>query len=66
MNMKTKEQINSKLMMVLHELESTNPHERLKNRLKIELEILYDILGEDVPEEYWERIENQIWGDENE
>lgn len=59
--MKSKEYIYSKMMAVLHELEETNPHEQLKNRLRVELEVLNDILDdEDVPEEYWERIENQI------
>ena len=27
---------------------------------KAELTLLYDILGEDVPEDYWEQIEKEI------
>ena len=62
--MKSKNEIYSKLMTVLHELESTNPHEQLKHRLRIELETLNDILDDDdVPEAYWERIEAQIYGE---
>ena len=29
-------------------------------RLQTELNLLWDILGEDVPEEYWEQIEEEI------
>ena len=32
----------------------------LAEKLKIELALLYDILGEEVPEEYWEQIEEVI------
>lgn len=33
---------------------------QLAEQLKIELSLLYDILSDDVPEEYWEQIEKEI------
>jgi hypothetical protein len=32
----------------------------LTAKLQAEITLLYDILGEDVPEEYWEQIEEVI------
>lgn len=32
----------------------------LARDLKTELSLLYEILGEDIPEEYWEQIEEEI------
>lgn len=58
--MKSIEEIKKDLFATLHELESNTPSEQLKNHLTIKLEVLYDILGEEVPEEYWERIEALI------
>ena len=58
--MKKKEEILSELMVTLAELQHGVKEETLENYLKTKLEILYDILGEDVPEEYWEQIEDII------
>jgi len=58
--MKKKEEILKDLYCTLAELESNTGGKDLRNYLRIELQILYDILGEDVKEEYWERIEEEI------
>ena len=61
--MKTKQELMSMLLSRLAELEDgriryANPDMYIK--LQTELALLYDILGEDVDEEYCERIESQI------
>ena len=58
--MKKKEEILSDLMATLSELQHGVKEESLKIYLETKLKILYDILGEDVPEEYWEQIEELI------
>lgn len=58
--MKTKKEILKDLFVTLAELQSKTATDQLENYLKIKLEILYDILGEDVPAEYWEQIEKLI------
>lgn len=58
--MKSKQEILSKLFAILAELQSRTANEKLTEVLKIQLELLYDILGEEVPEEYWEQIEQTI------
>lgn len=58
--MKNKEEILKDLYCTLAELESGTATGDLREYLKIKLEILYNILGEDVKEEYWDRIENMI------
>lgn len=58
--MKKKEEILKDLYATLEELQGTNWTEEnkgLMEYLKIKLSVLYDILGEEVPEEYWEQIE---------
>lgn len=55
--MKSKEEILKDLLATLAELQSGVSGEILKTYLETKLSILYDILGEDVPEEYWEQIE---------
>lgn len=59
--MKTKEQILSELFVTLAELQSQTAKGNLEKYLRIKLEILNDILGEEVPEEYWEQIENELY-----
>lgn len=61
--MKSKQEILSMLFSKLAELKDgrikqANP--TMAEQLKIELALLYDILNEDVPEEYWEQIEEEI------
>ena len=61
--MKTKQELLQMLFSRLAELQDgkvkqDNPN--LAEKLKIELALLYDILGEEVPEEYWEQIEEVI------
>ena len=61
--MKTKQELLQMLYSRLAELQNgkakqDNPN--LAEKLKIELALLYDILGEEVPEEYWEQIEEVI------
>lgn len=58
--MKTKQEILKNLFATLAELQYGNLEHNLETYLKTKLEILYDILGEDVPEEYWDQIEKEI------
>lgn len=55
--MKSKEEILKDLLVTLAELQNGVHGEILKTYLETKLQILYDILGEDVSEEYWEQIE---------
>ena len=68
--MKTKQELLEMLFAKLAELQDINKQPlnnntvvqttQLVQRLQIEVALLYDILGEDVPEEYWEQIEEEI------
>lgn len=57
--MKTQEETLKMLYVTLAELESgtVEKDSNLYNFLSIRLNVLYEILGETVPEKYWERIE---------
>jgi len=61
--MKSKEELLQMLYVRLAELQDgrvkVNTPELARN-LKTELSLLYEILGEDIPEEYWEQIEEEI------
>lgn len=62
--MKTKTELKQMLFARLAELQDdrikkNNP--AMAKRLKIELELLYDILGEEVDEDYWDQIEVEIY-----
>ena len=61
--MKSKEELLSMLYSRLAELQdgrikTNNP--KVAEQLKIELSLLYYILGDDVPEEFFEQIEKEI------
>ena len=60
--MKSKQELLSMLFARLAELQhggiKSNP--AMTEQLKIELSLLYDILGDDVPEDFWEQIENEL------
>lgn len=58
--MKSKEEILKDLFVTLAELQNGTANENLEKYLKVKLEVLYDVLGEDVPEEYWDQIEELI------
>lgn len=61
--MKTKQKLLQMLYGRLAELQDGKVKQdkpNLAEKLKIELALLYDILGEEVPEEYWEQIEAVI------
>ncbi len=62
--MKTKEELLSMLYAILAELQGRKGDPTLTpmmfTRLTAKLELLNDILGDDVPEEYWEQIEELI------
>ena len=68
--MKTKQELLEMLFAKLAELQDINKQllnnntvvqtTQLVQRLQIEVALLYDILSEDVPEEYWEQIEDEI------
>lgn len=58
--MKSKEEILKNLYVTLAELQGTawgEENKDLEKYLRIKLTVLYDILGEEVPEEYWEQVE---------
>ena len=61
--MKTKQELLEMLFAKLAELQdgrikTVNP--AIAKRLRVELKLLWSILGEDVSEEYWEQIEEEI------
>ena len=61
--MRTQQELLQMLYSRLAELQdgrikTVNP--TMTKRLQTELNLLWDILGEDVPEEYWEQIEAEI------
>lgn len=61
--MKTKQKLLEMLFAKLVELQdgrikTVNP--TMAKKLQVELNLLWDILGDDVPEEYWEQIEEEI------
>ena len=60
--MKTKQELLKMLFFRLAELQDGRCKHNigLTESLKTELNLLYDILGEEVPEEYWEQIEKEI------
>lgn len=61
--MKTKQELLQMLYSRLAELQDGKVKQdkpNLEEKLKIELALLYDILSEEVPEEYWEQIEEVI------
>ena len=68
--MKTKQELLEMLFAKLAELQDINKQPlnnntvvqttQLVQRLQIEVALLYDILGEDVPKEYWAQIEEEI------
>ena len=61
--MKDINEIYSDCMITLWELENTNPEGKTKEYLQIKLEVLYDILGDYIEEDFWDRIEEQIHRD---
>jgi len=58
--MKTKQEIKKDLFATLAELQSKTAAGELENYLRIKLQILYDILEEEIDEEYWEQIEKEL------
>lgn len=67
--MKTKSELLQMLYSRLSELQDGGVKENnptLAEKLKIELALLYDILGDDVPEEYWAQIETETEGSDYE
>lgn len=58
--MKTKQELLKMLYTTLAELQSGTLKGEMKSRQQVRLELLYDILGEEVPESYWEQIEKEI------
>ena len=58
--MKTKQELLKILYTTLAELQSGTLKGEMKSRQQVRLELLYDILGEEVPESYWEQIEKEI------
>jgi len=58
--MKKVEEVRSKLFAILAELEFGVEDEHRRMILKVRLDTLNDILDdEDIPEEFWDRIEEQ-------
>ena len=59
-HMKSKEHILRELYVTLWELQTGLAGEELAKVLKTRLQVYSEILGDDVPEEYWEQIEKFI------
>lgn len=58
--MRSKQEVLKDLLVTLGELEFGVKEKSLEDYLKIRLKVLYEIVEEDVPERYWERIDNII------
>lgn len=58
--MKSKQDLLKMLFARLSEIQSGTVNGDLLTMLKIELSLLYDILGNDTPSEFWEQIESAI------
>lgn len=58
--MKSKEEILSMLYATLNELQNGVKDKVLKNYLETKLQVLVDILGEEIPEEYWEQLDEFV------
>ena len=59
--MKSREYIIKELLVTLQELEAGGISNHLKEVLRVRLDVYYSLLDEeDIPEEYWDRIENQL------
>ena len=59
--MKSKEYVIKELLVTLQELEAGGISNHLKEVLRVRLDVYYSLLDEeDIPEEYWDRIENQL------
>ena len=58
--MRTKEEILKNLFATLHELQNSEPSESLKISLETKLQVLADVLGDDLPEEYYDQLEKFI------
>ena len=61
--MKTKQELLQMLYSRLAELQDgriKTVNATVAKKLQTELNLLWDILGEEVPEEYWEQIEAEI------
>ena len=59
--MKSKEYVMRQLLVTLQELEAGGISNHLKEVLRVRLDVYYSLLDEeDIPEEYWDRIENQL------
>lgn len=59
-SMKSKDEILKMLYVTLAELQGTSwteGNKSLEEYLRIKLTVLYDILGEEIPEAYWEQVE---------
>lgn len=59
-NMKAEQEILKGLLAILAELQSGTASGDLETYLRIKLGIYYDVLGESVPEAYWEQIEKEL------
>ena len=58
--MKTAEEMKSMLFERLAEIKQGGLTPAYDEQCRIELALLYDILGEEIDEEYWDEIENNI------
>ncbi len=61
--MKSIEELKKMLFAILKELQdgrTTKNNAEFKYYLQTRLDLLYDILGDEVPEEYWSQIEEAL------
>lgn len=58
--MRSKESIIKEMLATLHELEAGRLSGELETHQRYKLMILYDILEDDAPREFWDRIEDEI------
>jgi hypothetical protein len=58
--MLSEEKIRERFFAILYELQHGNPGDEIRQRLIIQLSTLFDVLEGDIPEEYWEQVQEYI------
>lgn len=58
--MRTADELKAMLFERLAEIERGGLTERYEEQCRIELALLFDILGEEIDKDYWQRIENAM------
>ena len=58
--MLSENKIRERFFAILYELQNYNLNNDIRQRLIIQLGTLFDVLEGDIPEEYWEQVQEYI------